>query len=86
VALLGLTKLFNQLSSVVCGDHLVGFSHSRKQLVCVEIGTGSIAWTSPGIGEHVSLVVAGKNILALNSSNELFVVEATPREFVQLGK
>jgi outer membrane protein assembly factor BamB len=73
-------------SSVLMGDHLVGFDDRQKQLACIELSTGELAWTSPKIGEHVSLVVAGKNVLALNSDNELYVLEATPRNFSQVAK
>jgi outer membrane protein assembly factor BamB len=66
---------------VVIGDH--AYHHLRSQRVmCLDLGTGEEAWTSPrSFGKYWSLVAQGDRILALDQKGELFLLRATPDAF-----
>jgi len=67
-------------SPVVVGDYL--YMHLRnRRMTCLNLQTGEEAWRSKPMGKYQSLVVLGKNILALDSSGELILFRATPSEF-----
>jgi outer membrane protein assembly factor BamB len=65
-------------SSVRWGDHL--YSLDEKDLVCMDIRTGSVAWREKGIrkfGKGTLLAAAGQ-LIVLGESGTLWLVEATP--------
>jgi outer membrane protein assembly factor BamB len=70
-------------SPVVFRDHLVGLSHFRKQLVCLDLEGGQTKWTEDDFGDYASLVVAGEQLLVLTGEGELHVLEANPNKFVR---
>jgi outer membrane protein assembly factor BamB len=72
-------------SPVAFEGHLVGLNH-RGQLACVDLSSGRTAWAAGAFGNHVSLVVAGEQLLVLTLSGELHVVEANPRKFVRKAR
>jgi outer membrane protein assembly factor BamB len=65
-------------SSVRWGDHL--YSLDEKDLVCMDIRTGTVAWREKGIrkfGKGTLLAAAGQ-LIVLGESGTLWLVEATP--------
>jgi outer membrane protein assembly factor BamB len=73
-------------SPVAFKDHLVGLSHFRKQLVCLDLAGGKTKWTEDDFGDYASLVVAGEQLLVLNGDGELHVLEANPDKFVRRAR
>jgi len=78
-------------SPVAVGRHLYGLG-PKKDLICLEIATGRIAWSQTGYmntagGQaHVGLIVMGKNILCLTDSGELVLFEANPVAFKPVSR
>jgi len=83
--------LINFSSPVVVGDHLYSLG-SAKNLVCIDLATGELAWektgfaqTDPGRAEAAFLVM-GKNILVLNDAGELVLFAADPKEYREISR
>src|ERR1051325_7384472 len=81
----------NFSSPVAVGKPLFGLGPA-KNLICVDIATGKIAWSQTGYlntggGQaHVGLIVMGKNILCLTDGGELVLFEANPAAFRQISR
>jgi outer membrane protein assembly factor BamB len=72
---------------VVFAGHLIGFDHRMSRLICLKLDSGETVWTSQGLGtKHLSLVVAGNLLLALNLEGELLVIKASTEEYTRLAK
>ena len=72
---------------VVFAGHLLGFDSRTGKLVCLNLDTGELTWTSPALGtKHISLVIAGNAVFALTLEGELLVLQATPEEYIRLAK
>ena len=71
---------------VVFADHLLGYDQRGNKLACIDLATGITAWTRGITGKYHSLVVAGDVLFVLTSEGELFVLKASPKEYVQLAK
>jgi outer membrane protein assembly factor BamB len=73
-------------SPVLVGDLLVGFSHQRRgQLVALDAGDGSLAWRGqPGLGEHLSLIAWGDQLLVFREDATLVVGTVTREGFSPL--
>lgn len=87
----GKQAAMNFASPVAVGDHLYGVGPS-KNLVCVELATGRIAWSrdgffaTPADKAHAGFVVIGSNVLALTDSGELVVFAADPSGYQERGR
>lgn len=68
---------------VVFKDHVVGFDHRSRRIICVDAESGKTAWSSTArMGKtFVSLVVAGESLLVLSDLGELYVIAADPSAF-----
>ncbi|HLX64427.1 MAG TPA: PQQ-binding-like beta-propeller repeat protein [Planctomycetota bacterium] len=81
----------NFASPVAANGHLFGVGNASK-LVCIEPLKGEIAWDQAGYlnkdstHAHASLLVLGKNILALTDMGELLLFPADPKEFHEISR
>ena len=72
-------------------DYYYGVADPAK-LVCVEISTGKIAWSSEDLSfpdpkrAMATFIVMGENILSLSSGGELCLFTASPKGFKELGR
>jgi outer membrane protein assembly factor BamB len=67
-------------SPVVIDGHI--YLHLRNQrFVCLEAQTGDECWTTRPFGKYWSMVANGNQLLALDQTGELLLIEATPAEF-----
>ena len=72
-------------------DHYYGVADPAK-LVCLEISTGKIAWSSEDLSfpdpkrAMATFIVMGENILSLSSGGELCLFAASPKGFKELGR
>lgn len=75
-------------SPVLHGPYLytIGPGSSRTDLECVDFETGKPAWTQSGFADYASITVVNDKILALNSTGELFLVNASPDKYEELGR
>lgn len=64
-------------------DHLIGFDHRSRRLVCLDCATGKSTWTSPQrMGKmFVTLTGAGESVLVLSDTGELHIIAADPSAF-----
>lgn len=85
------TAAINFASPVVVGGHLYGVGPA-KDLVCVEMATGKLAWSRPGYFTsapdkvHGAFLVLGSNVLVLTDGGELGMFAAEPGAFRELGR
>jgi outer membrane protein assembly factor BamB len=67
-----------------------GFLYSHgpsKNFVCVDSKTGELKWQQPGFGkDNSSTIAVGKNLLVLTDDGQLFLLEANPVKYVELGR
>ncbi len=83
--------LINFSSPVVVGDHLYGLGPA-KNLVCIDLATGALAWEQPGFTRtegsraEAAFLVYGKNILSLTDVGELVLFAADPQSYKELGR
>jgi len=81
----------NFSSPVVVGQHLYGVGPG-KNVVCVEVATGKLAWSKDGLfggnagNAHAGMIVMGENILMLSDRGELTLFAADPAAFKQVGR
>jgi outer membrane protein assembly factor BamB len=81
----------NFSSPVVVGDHLYGLGPA-KNVICVSLETGEIAWEQTGLIQtsadkaEATFLVAGKNVLMLTDSGELILFSATPGKYEEKGR
>ncbi len=81
----------NFASPVAAGRHLYGLGPA-KNLICVDAGTGKLAWSQPGFTvadatkAHASFLVAGQNLLVLTDGGQLVLVAADPKEFREIAR
>ena len=67
-------------SPLIIGDH--AYMHLKKQrVVCIDLKTGTTAWTSPPVGQYWSMVKQQDKILALDERGTLHLMKATPKAF-----
>lgn len=76
----GLKNTFS--SSILHNGTLYGFDNAT--LKAIDIATGQERWKQRGLG-HGSLILAGGNLVVFSESGTLALLEATPKEFKQLG-
>jgi outer membrane protein assembly factor BamB len=73
----------NQFSSSILHDGtLYGFDNGT--LKAIDAATGGERWKARGFG-YGSLILAGGNLIVLSDKGTLALLEATPREYNQLG-
>ncbi len=72
-------------------QHLYGLGPA-KNLICVEIATGKIAWskdghfaTAPNVA-YAAFLVLGKNILVCTDGGQVALLAADPAECRELGR
>ncbi|MEA3209251.1 MAG: outer membrane protein assembly factor BamB [Chthoniobacter sp.] len=81
----------NFSSPVVVGDHLYGLGPA-KNLVCIDLATGQLAWEKPGLTPtspdraEAAFLVLGRNLLVLTDSGELLLCAADPAGYRELGR
>lgn len=81
----------NFSSPVAVGGHLYGVGPARN-LICVEAGTGRLAWSQEamfvGAGEsaHAGFIVMRDRILMLTDGGELVLFAADPKEYRELSR
>jgi outer membrane protein assembly factor BamB len=81
----------NFASPVVVGQHLYGLGPA-KNLICIDAGSGKLAWSQPGFTvadatkAHASFLVAGENLLVLTDGGRLVLVAADPKEFREIAR
>jgi outer membrane protein assembly factor BamB len=60
---------------------------AAANFVCVEAATGAVKWSQRGFGKDVSFALAaGKNLLVLADTGELFLLAANPGAYTELGR
>jgi outer membrane protein assembly factor BamB len=75
----------NFASPVAVSGHLYGVGPA-KNLVCVDVKTGELAWSkdgyfnSPAGKAHASFIVMGENILVLTDGGQLVLIAADPKQ------
>jgi outer membrane protein assembly factor BamB len=72
-------------SPVLDGDHLFGHDQSG-QMVCLDAATGKTLWAKGNLGDYVSLILAGKQLLCLDDQAELTVLAASPAAYMELAR
>jgi outer membrane protein assembly factor BamB len=83
--------LINFSSPVVVGDHLYGLGPA-KNLVCIDLATGELAWEKTGFTQteggraEAAFLVMGKNILVLNDGGELVLFAAGGKEYQEISR
>jgi outer membrane protein assembly factor BamB len=81
----------NFASPVAVGGYLYGLGPA-KNLICVDAGTGKLAWSQPGFTvadatkAHASFLVTGSNLLVLTDGGQLVLVAADPKEFREIAR
>ena len=81
----------NFSSPIAVGQHLYGLGPA-KNLICVEIATGKIAWSKDGYFTtaanvaHASFLGLGKNILVCTDGGQLALIAADAKECRELGR
>ncbi len=81
----------NFSSPVVVGDHLYGLGPA-KNLVCIDLATGQLAWEKTGLIQteggraEAAFLAMGRNILTLLDTGELLLFAAESKEFKELGR
>jgi outer membrane protein assembly factor BamB len=81
----------NFSSPVVVGRHLYGLGPA-KNLFCVEVETGKLAWSKEGYFmtsadvAHASFLGMGQNILVCTDGGQLVLMAADPGAFRELGR
>jgi outer membrane protein assembly factor BamB len=74
------------VTPLVFNDHLVGLDAPSRRLVCLDLASGQKTWETARFGEFGSLLLAGDQILALNSDAELIVLKADPKSCTVVGR
>lgn len=80
----------NVSSPVVVGDYLYGIGPS-KNLICVDVKTGTQMWSKEGYiagaagNAQAGFIVMEKNILALTDGGQLVLFSVDPKEFKEIG-
>lgn len=81
----------NFSSPIAVDRHLYGLGPA-KNLICVEIATGQLAWSKEGYFNsspntpHAAFVGLGKNILVCTDVGQLVLIAADPVAFRELGR
>jgi outer membrane protein assembly factor BamB len=81
----------NFSSPVIVGDHLYGLG-SAKDLICVAVATGEVAWAKTGIVNtsaeqaEAAFLVLGNNIGTLTDGGEFVLYKANPAAFEEIGR
>jgi outer membrane protein assembly factor BamB len=81
----------NFSSPVVGGDHLYGLGPA-KNIVCIDLATGKLAWEKTGLIQteggraEAAFLVMGGNILSLTDAGELIFFAADPREYREVAR
>jgi len=76
---------------VAAGNYLFSLGPG-KQIVCVEVETGRVAWSKKGFlttaqeMAHVSFLAMGENILILTDTGDLILIAGDPTECRELGR
>ncbi len=75
-------------SPVWQGDLVCGLSHKNKgQYFCLNATTGKTLWTSPGRqGENAAMILAGNQILSLDTDGQLHVIALQDKAFQEIKK
>ena len=72
-------------SPVLVGDSI--YMHMKNQRVsALAVDDGSIRWTSSPFGKYWSMISNGNQILALDNSGELLLIEANDNELQIVDK
>ena len=85
----GMTINFS--SPVIVGGNLYGLGPARN-VVCVDLKTGALAWEKAGLVQtsgdkaEAAFLVMGKNILMLTDGGELVLFAADPSGYKELGR
>ena len=76
----------NMSSPVIHNGH--AYLHLRnRRVVCLNLATGNVTWTSAGTyGEYWSMVAHGDKILALDNRGMLFLLKANPQKMEVLDE
>ncbi|MEI6233587.1 MAG: PQQ-binding-like beta-propeller repeat protein [Planctomycetota bacterium] len=81
----------NFASPVAFGEHIYGVGTASK-LICIDAAKGEIAWDKTGYlladasHAHASMLVLGKNVLALTDLGELVLFAADAKEFKEISR
>jgi outer membrane protein assembly factor BamB len=71
--------------TILVGDHV--YAGAGKEVLCVELATGAIAWQDRGpVGGAVSMAAAEGNLYLLSQKGEVALVEATSQGCKAMGK
>lgn len=73
----------NQFSSSVLHNGIV-YGFDNATLKAIDAATGEERWRQRGLG-HGSLILAGGNLVVFSEKGTLALLEATPKEYKQLG-
>jgi outer membrane protein assembly factor BamB len=81
----------NFSSPVAIGDHLYGLG-LHKDVMCVELMTGKVAWDQDGCinssadKAFAAFIALGPNLLMLNDTGELILFGSDASQFTQIGR
>jgi outer membrane protein assembly factor BamB len=84
------TSKINISSPVLVGRYLYSQGPSRDY-VCIDAATGRQQWSHAGFTaqprrEYSSTIAAGKRLLVLTEAGTLYLLEASPEKYVELGR
>lgn len=74
-------KVQGYMSSPVILDGHAYLHLRNERFACIDLNTGKEAWITKPFGKYWSLVSNGKEMLALDSSGDLFLIDPSPDEF-----
>ena len=78
------TKMKNHFNSCVLWQgHLYGFDENT--LACMELATGEVKWTQPGIGK-ASVMIADGKLVVQAERGDLIIAEPTPTAFKPIAR
>ncbi|MEO6034784.1 MAG: PQQ-binding-like beta-propeller repeat protein [Verrucomicrobiota bacterium] len=81
----------NFSSPIAVGEYIYGLGPA-KNLICVELATGKIAWSKEGYFQtapnvsYAAFLGLGKNLLVSTDGGQLVLVAANGKEFRELGR
>ncbi len=83
-------NLKTNLATPVLVDGYLYNQGAQSDYVCVDADTGKLQWSQPGFGQgqkdFAASIAVGNKLLVLAESGQLFLLEATPQKYTQLGQ
>lgn len=74
---------------VLVGGHLYGLGTTQKDksdFVCVDFSSGKLLWSQPGFSDYASVIQVSGNLLALDTSGEIFLLKPNPKHYEEISR